>query len=69
MDKELKDKIELGYKRLALVNSVIAALLAIPTLCATHFYKEWSFPIILFYMMLVCVCILWSPTIVNKIWK
>lgn len=69
MDKELKDKIELGYKRLALVNSVIAAVLALPTLWATHFYKEWAFPIILLYMMVLCVCILWSPTIVNKIWK
>lgn len=69
MDKGLKEKIELGYKRLALVNSVIAFIFAIPTIIMMNFYEELSSAIVLLYMMVLCVCILWSPTIVNKIWK
>jgi hypothetical protein len=67
--KDLQEKIEQGYKRLAIVNTIIATVLAIPTLFATHIYKECAFPIILLYMMVLCACILWSPKIVNKIWK
>jgi len=67
--KNLQEKIEQGYKRLAIVNTIIAAVLAIPFLYFSLTYMDWSFPIILTYQVVLCTCILWSPKIVNKIWK
>jgi fatty acid desaturase len=67
--KDLQEKIEQGYKRLAIVNTIIAVVLAIPTLCFSLTYMDWSFPIILAYQVLLCVAVLQSPKIVNKIWK
>lgn len=64
-----KDKLEQAYKRLAIVSSGIAILLAIPALYLCSYYKEWSFQFLLAYMMFVCLGVLISPKIVNKIWK
>jgi hypothetical protein len=67
--KDLQEKIEQGYKRLAIVNTIIAIILAIPSLYLSLTYMDWSFPIILTYQVVLCAFILWSPKIVNKIWK
>ncbi len=66
---DLQEKIEQGYKRLAIVNTIIAAVLAIPMLYFSLTYLDWAPEIILGYILLLCVAVLQSPKIVNKIWK
>lgn len=69
MRNNIKTNLELIYKRLAIINCLIVIILAIPTLFIIHNYKDCGFSIILLYIMLICLGILWSSSIMNKIWK
>jgi uncharacterized protein YebE (UPF0316 family) len=66
---KLQDKINQGYKRLAIISTLMSIILAIPALYLSLTYLDFSFSIIITYQVLLCVGILMSPKIVNKIWK
>jgi hypothetical protein len=68
-DKEFQKKLQKSYERLGLVNVIIAFILSIPTMRTIHLFKEYSFQIVLLYLILVIFGILYSPSIVNRIWK
>jgi hypothetical protein len=68
-DKDFQKKLQKSYERLGLVNAIIALILSIPTMWTIHFFKEYSFQIVLLYLILVIFGILYSPSIVNRIWK
>ena len=73
MEKELKDKIDLGNKRMCLVTCVFATILYIPVLILfiinPTLFQSFLPWLMLLYLSIVCVAIFYSGKIVNKIWK
>lgn len=68
-EKEFEKKINDGNKKMGIVSSIIAAVLAIPTLVLVDKNQDMAYLYMLGYMGILIILMLFVSKIINRIWK